>query len=89
MKFKNWLKKWNFSSLKINAEFLEVELTFDDNTTQTQVFPAQIWRINDEKATRTFATEKIVTKIVVVTMRRCCGRKDTNPLLPICKLEVP
>lgn len=30
MKFKNWLKKWNFSSLKINAEFLEVELTFDD-----------------------------------------------------------
>ncbi len=31
MKFKNWLKKWNFSSLKINAEFLEVELTFDDS----------------------------------------------------------
>jgi hypothetical protein len=30
MKFKNWLKKWNLSSLKINAEFLEVELTFDD-----------------------------------------------------------
>ena len=42
-----------------------VELTFDDNTTQTQVFPAQIWRMNDEKATRTFATEKIVSKIVV------------------------
>ncbi len=30
MKFKNWLKKWNLSSLKINAEFLELELTFDD-----------------------------------------------------------
>jgi hypothetical protein len=42
-----------------------VELTFDDNTTQTQVFPAQIWRMNDQEAIRTFATEKIVTKIVI------------------------
>ncbi|MCC7297117.1 MAG: hypothetical protein IT244_02185 [Bacteroidia bacterium] len=30
MKLKNWLSKWNLSSLKINAEFLELELTFDD-----------------------------------------------------------
>lgn len=30
MKFKNWLSKWNLSSLKINAEFLELELNFDD-----------------------------------------------------------
>ncbi|MBC7641521.1 MAG: M1 family metallopeptidase [Flavobacterium sp.] len=42
-----------------------VELTFDDNTTEIQTFPAQIWRMNDQEATRTFATEKIVTKIVV------------------------
>ena len=26
----NWLKKWNLEGLKINAEFLELELTFDD-----------------------------------------------------------
>lgn len=31
MKFKNWLKKWNLTSLKINAEFLEVELSFEDS----------------------------------------------------------
>lgn len=30
MKFKNWLSKWNLTSLKINAEFLEVELKFED-----------------------------------------------------------
>lgn len=30
MKFKTWLKKWNLTSLKINAEFLELELSFDD-----------------------------------------------------------
>jgi len=28
MKLKSWLQKWNLESLKINAEFLEVELSF-------------------------------------------------------------
>lgn len=30
MKVKEWLQKWNFEKLKINAEFLEVELSFND-----------------------------------------------------------
>lgn len=30
MKTKNWFEKWNLTSLKINAEFLEVELNFSD-----------------------------------------------------------
>ena len=30
MKIINWLKKWTLEGLKINAEFLELELTFDD-----------------------------------------------------------
>lgn len=30
MKLKQWLKKWNLESLKINAEFLEVELSFNN-----------------------------------------------------------
>lgn len=30
MKIINWLKKWNLEGLKINAEFLELELIFDD-----------------------------------------------------------
>ena len=30
MKIKEWFNKWNFDSLKINAEFLEIELSFTD-----------------------------------------------------------
>jgi hypothetical protein len=42
-----------------------VELTFEDGTTENHHFPAQIWRMNDKIANRTFATSKAVTKIVV------------------------
>ena len=41
---------------------LIVELTFDDNTTETQTFPPQIWRMNDAEVTRVFATQKSVKK---------------------------
>ena len=44
---------------------LIVELTFEDGTTEKQVFPAQIWRMNDNEVSRTFATQKIIKKIVV------------------------
>jgi hypothetical protein len=30
MKIKDWFNKWNFESLKINVEFLEMELSFTD-----------------------------------------------------------
>lgn len=30
MKLENWLRKWNLTSLKINAKFLELELNFSD-----------------------------------------------------------
>lgn len=30
MKVENWLRKWNLTSLKINANFLELELNFSD-----------------------------------------------------------
>ena len=42
-----------------------VELTFEDGTTENQTFPAQIWRMNDDEVTRTFATKKAIKKIVV------------------------
>jgi Peptidase family M1 domain len=42
-----------------------VELTFEDGTTETQTFPAQIWRLNDSEVIRTFATKKVIKKIVV------------------------
>jgi hypothetical protein len=42
-----------------------VELTFEDGTTENHKFPAQIWRMNDDEVTRTFATKKLITKILV------------------------
>ncbi len=42
-----------------------VELTFEDGTTEIQKFPAQIWRMNDKEVSRTFATQKAITKIVL------------------------
>jgi len=42
-----------------------VEITFEDGTTENHYFPAQIWRMNDQEVSRTFATQKAVAKIVV------------------------
>ncbi|HEY0091117.1 MAG TPA: M1 family metallopeptidase [Flavobacterium sp.] len=42
-----------------------VELTFQDGTKEKHTFPAQIWRKNDAEVTRTFATQKIISQIVV------------------------
>ncbi len=42
-----------------------VELTFEDGTTENHYFPAQIWRKNDQEVSRTFATQKAVSKILV------------------------
>ena len=44
---------------------LIVELTFDDGTVENHKFPAEIWRMNDDEVTRTFATQKEIKKIVV------------------------
>jgi hypothetical protein len=42
-----------------------VELTYQDGTTEMQTFPAQIWRMNDAEVTRTFATQKALSKITI------------------------
>lgn len=41
------------------------ELTFDDGTTESHSFPVQIWRKNNQSASRVFATSKKVVKITV------------------------
>ena len=42
-----------------------IEITFEDGTTENHYFPAQIWRMNDQEVSRTFATKKAITKIVL------------------------
>lgn len=41
------------------------EITFEDGTKERHVFPAQIWRMNDNNVTRTFAVEKKILSIVI------------------------
>ena len=42
-----------------------VALTYEDGTVENHKFPAQIWRMNDQEVSRTFATQKVIKKIVV------------------------
>ncbi len=42
-----------------------VQLTFTDGTTEMHKFPAQIWRMNDQEVSRTFAVQKPISKIIV------------------------
>ena len=42
-----------------------VEFTYLDGTKENFSFPAQIWRMNDKEAIRTFATAKEILKIVL------------------------
>ena len=64
-----------------------VELTFDDSTTEIQTFPAQIWRMNDNEATRTFATNKKISKIVVDPKLETADIDTTNNTWPKVELK--
>lgn len=44
---------------------LIVELTFEDGTTALYRFPAEVWKMNDDEVSKTFATQKVISKIVV------------------------
>ncbi|MBY8963735.1 M1 family metallopeptidase [Flavobacterium sp. D11R37] len=41
------------------------ELEYEDGTKEKHIFPVQIWRKNNQAASRVFATEKVVKKITV------------------------
>lgn len=59
-----------------------VELTYEDGTTETHTFPAQIWRMNDKEASRTFATKKAVTKIQLDPKLETADIDTTNNTWP-------
>ena len=59
-----------------------VELTFEDGTTETQKFPAQIWRMNDKEVSRTFATKKAITKIQIDPKQETADIDLTNNTWP-------
>tara|TARA_B110001469_G_scaffold127830_1_gene150948 strand:- start:3773 stop:5893 length:2121 start_codon:yes stop_codon:yes gene_type:complete len=42
-----------------------VEFTYKDGSTERKTYPAQIWRYNDKEITKTFSSEKEITKIAL------------------------
>lgn len=59
-----------------------VELTFEDGTTEMHHFPAQIWRMNDKEANRTFATDKAIVKIKIDPKEETADINTTNNSWP-------
>jgi hypothetical protein len=59
-----------------------VELTFEDGTKETHKFPAQIWRMNDKEVSRTFATKKQISKIVIDPQEETADVDPTNNVWP-------
>jgi Peptidase family M1 domain len=59
-----------------------VELTFEDGTTEMHHFPAQIWRMNDKEANRTFATDKVIVKIKIDPKEETADINTTNNSWP-------
>jgi len=58
------------------------ELTFEDGTTETSVFPVQIWRKNNQTASCVFATDKQVKKITVDPKQQTADIDETNNTWP-------
>jgi hypothetical protein len=64
-----------------------VELQFEDGTSETHKFPAQIWRKNNETAKRVFATEKKVVKIQLDPKLETADIDVTNNFWPKAEME--
>jgi hypothetical protein len=64
-----------------------VELQFEDGTSETKVFPAQIWRKNNVTAKRVFATEKKVVKIQLDPKLETADIDVTNNFWPKAEME--
>lgn len=59
-----------------------VELQFEDGTSELHKFPEQIWRKNNQSATRVFATEKAIKKIQVDPKLETADIDVTNNVWP-------
>jgi len=64
-----------------------VELQFEDGSSETKVFPAQIWRKNNNTAKKVFATEKKVVKIQLDPKLETADIDVTNNFWPKAEAE--
>ncbi|MDP5158369.1 MAG: M1 family metallopeptidase [Flaviramulus sp.] len=42
-----------------------VEYTYEDGTSKTETYPAQVWRLNDNEVSKTIASDKEIVSIVI------------------------
>ncbi len=59
-----------------------VEITFEDGSKENHVFPAQIWKFNDNEVSRTFATQKAISKIAIDPKEETADTDLTNNVWP-------
>jgi hypothetical protein len=59
-----------------------VEFTFEDGTKQTERIPAQIWRLNENKVTKLFMTNKKAVSIKLDPMRETADIDESNNTWP-------
>ncbi len=59
-----------------------VDLVFEDGTSESHTFPVQIWRKNNQTASRVFATDKPVKKIVLDPKLQTADIDVTNNTWP-------
>ncbi|MFT3844957.1 MAG: M1 family aminopeptidase [Lacibacter sp.] len=60
-----------------------VEWTFKDGTKETDYIPVTIWRLNEEKVTKTFVKDKEVTAIRLDPNRETADIDESNNLWPV------
>ena len=61
---------------------LIVDLILADGTVETHRFPAQIWQMNDQQVTRTFATNQQIVKVIVDAKLETADIDTTNNTWP-------
>lgn len=59
-----------------------IEWTYEDGSTEVERIPVEIWRLNDETATKVFAKEKKVTQIHLDPYRETADTNEMNNLFP-------
>jgi hypothetical protein len=63
-----------------------IEWTFEDGTTEIERIPVQIWRKNEEKFSRVFVKEKVVTGIVIDPYKETADIDESNNNWPVKQL---
>ena len=63
-----------------------IEWTFEDGTKEVQRIPVEIWRLNEEKFTKVFVKDKVVTGIVIDPYKETADIDESNNNWPVKEL---